>query len=85
MVPLPHDADVRLDAGQLFALSTDAVHTVEVLDGSIWITQDGQEEDIVLSAGARVVLPHPDAAIISALGGPAVVHTHLAADFALAA
>lgn len=85
MVLLPLDADVRLDAGQLFGLPGDTTQMIEVIEGNVWITQDGHAEDIVLTAGAHIVLAHPDAAIVGALGGPAVVHTQHAADFARAA
>jgi len=67
----------RLDpAGQILALNaTHAAHlndargwTVRALDGSVWITQDGDIRDVVISAGQSFVLDRNTPALLSAFG-----------------
>lgn len=67
----------RLDpAGQILALNAaPAVHlsdaqgwTVRALDGSVWITQDGDVRDVVISAGQSFVLDRNAPALLSAFG-----------------
>lgn len=71
--PVPHPLDPD---GQILALSTaDAAHlsnvqgwTVRALDGSVWITQDGDIRDVVISAGQSFVLNRNTPALLSAFG-----------------
>jgi hypothetical protein len=67
----------RLDpAGQILALNAaDAAHlseaqgwTVRALDGNVWITQDGDIRDVVISAGQSFVLDRNTPALLSAFG-----------------
>lgn len=72
-VPTPR----RLDpAGQILALhASHAAHvnnaqgwTVRALDGSVWITQDGDIRDVVIGAGQSFVLDRHTPALLSAFG-----------------
>lgn len=67
----------RLDpAGQVIAL--DAAHathvnnalgwTVRALEGSVWITQDGDIRDVVIAAGESFVLDRGTPVLLSAFG-----------------
>lgn len=70
-------ARLRLDpAGQVIALdarhSTHVNHargwTVRALEGSIWITQDGDIRDVIIAAGQSFVLDRDTPALLSAFG-----------------
>ena len=60
---------------------------VECLDGSVWITQDGDPRDVVLEAGEGFTLDRPGTALVYALADarvavqrPAVPMAHVNAD-----
>lgn len=74
-------APCRLDpAGQIIALNTaHAAHvnnaagwTVRALEGSVWITQDGDIRDVVIGAGQTFVLDRNVTALLSAFGNARV-------------
>jgi Protein of unknown function (DUF2917) len=64
---------VKLAPNQTIKLRDSAGSTVCAVEGSVWITEENQARDIVLSPGACYRLKHAGLAIINALGGGAAV------------
>ncbi len=62
-IAVPHQTPLRIERtrGQRIA----------VLEGHVWITQDGDPRDIVVSAGDDFVFDRDTPALVSALGGDA--------------
>ena len=64
---------VRLAQNQTLKLLDGAGSTVCAVEGSVWITEENQQRDIVLQPGHCYRLKHRGLAIINALGGNAAV------------
>jgi hypothetical protein len=64
---------VKLAPNQTIKVRDSAGSTVCAVEGSVWITEENQARDIVLSPGACYRLKHAGVAIINALGGGAAV------------
>jgi len=73
MTLLPVGTETRLDGNMLFQVANGVSHSVECVEGVIWITQARMPCDIVLTAGERVLLTAPARALVGALNGRAVV------------
>jgi hypothetical protein len=64
-------ASIHVHSGQPLRLHKDFGRRIAVLEGHVWLTQDGDPRDIVLRAGEDFVLERPAATIVSSLGGDA--------------
>lgn len=62
-IPIPHSQPLRVRHGY--------GRRIAVLEGHVWVTQDSDPRDIVLSAGDDFLFDRPVPALISALGGDA--------------
>lgn len=62
-IQVPHNRPVRVRNGY--------GRRIAVLEGNVWVTQDGDPRDIVLGAGEDFLFDRPAAALVSALGSDA--------------
>jgi hypothetical protein len=74
---------VRLGPNQTLKVMDGAGSTLCAVEGSLWITEEGQQKDVVIENGACYRLRQRGLAFISAIGGAASVS--LAKQEALAA
>ena len=64
---------VRLGPNQTLKVVDGAGSTVSVTEGSVWITEENQPNDIVLTPGGTYRLRQPGVALVNSLGGIAAV------------
>ena len=75
-IPVHNNQPVRLQNG--FG------RRITVIEGNVWVTQDGDPRDIVLRAGDDFRFDRPVDAIVSALGGDARIAYEDGVDVAAA-
>ena len=64
---------VRLGPNQTLKVVDAAGSTVSAVEGSVWITEENQPNDIVLTPGNSYRLRKPGVALVNSLGGGAAV------------
>lgn len=62
---------IPLRSGQPLRVQNAYGRRISVLEGHVWVTQDGDPRDIVLSPGDDFVFDRPVDALLSSLGGDA--------------
>lgn len=64
---------VALSREDAFALRNGSGQSLDVLDGEIWLTIEGDTHDYVLSAGQRFEIRDPGVVVVTPLTGNAVL------------
>jgi len=64
-------ASIPVYSGQPLRLENAYGRRITVLDGHVWVTQDGDPRDIVLGAGEDFAFDQPVPVIVSSLDGDA--------------
>ena len=62
---------IPLRSGQPLRIENGYGRRISVLEGHVWVTQDGDPRDVVLSAGEDFVFDRRAMAVLSALNGDA--------------
>lgn len=73
MVCLSNDPLIHLLRGGLVRLGDGAGSSVACIEGAVWITQDHDRRDIVLTEGESYVVECPGLTVVCAIAGPAVL------------
>ena len=69
----PRLGALRLGPNQTLKVRDGAGSTVCAVQGSVWITEENQQRDVVLERGACYRLQQSGLALINALGGEAAL------------
>ena len=71
---------LALGAGQLY--SRNFVHDAKVMAiaGTVWVTQSGKEQDVLLRAGQSLQVPAGSELVASALEGPAKLEVEVSSE-----
>ena len=72
-MPSPLDMPVYLRARQLLRVEEGAGLEVRCLQGELWITQEGDQQDRLIRAGESLVLDRDGLSLVTALGEPALL------------
>jgi hypothetical protein len=64
---------VKLGPNQTLKVVDGAGSTVSAIEGSVWITEENQPNDIVLAPGESYRLRKPGVALVNSLGGGAAI------------
>ena len=64
---------VRIGPNQTLKVVDGAGSTVSAIEGSVWITEENQPNDIVLTPGSSYRLRQRGVALVNSLGGTAAV------------
>ena len=72
VVPTLHPVQT-IDKGAILVVLKPAGQTVNCVRGSLWITQDGDLKDVVISAGDSYTLERPGRMLVSGLEASSVM------------
>jgi len=64
-------ASIPVHSGRPVRLQNGFGRRITVIEGNVWVTQDGDPRDIVLGAGEDFIFDRRAMAVLSALGGDA--------------
>ena len=78
-------ADVVVQSGEVFRLEDAAGTRVQVLRGSVWITQDGDPNDYYLPAAGTITLERPGVVLFYALEPAKLIVWQLVPQISVAA
>jgi hypothetical protein len=69
----PRDTPVHLKERESLRLQDGTGVEVRCLLGNLWITEEGEREDRILSRGQSFTLDRAGLSLVTALGGPALL------------
>ena len=69
----PLNDAIYLKAREILPIENGAGLEVKCLRGTLWITQSGDREDIIIDSGESFVLDRPGLSLVNALLEPALV------------
>jgi hypothetical protein len=69
----PLNDPIYLKAREILPIENGAGLEVKCLRGTLWITQSGDREDIIIDSGESFVLDRPGLSLVNALLEPALV------------